>query len=200
MMSIKTILLSILFLLLIGCHKIHKDFELLSYYGNVNMEMKGDTLKPIITPKLYAQFDRNGNCNLIRSNIEGKNQFSNLQIKPTLLNEIIEFIRNVKDTIVTIKRNDVIYDGPAIKLIAYDYTGNIKTVRFGLSDRSDQRFVKLYHFIDSASKIVSLKANFDTLKLLNEKEKLVNQTFEEVKRHFPIIIKKDVPKKAKHKD
>jgi len=195
---IKIFLIKILFLSLIICHRIQKDFEMISYFGTIDTKTKSDTLKPLIIPKLYAQFDRDGNCNLTRSGIEGKNQFSSFRIKQAYLNEIMRFIRNVKDTIVTIRRNDVIYDGPAVNLFAYDHEGKSRTICFDVSHRSDLRFVRLYNYIDSASKIASFNVNFDTLKLLNEKEKLVSQIFEKVKLRFPIILNVDVPEEPKH--
>jgi hypothetical protein len=185
--------LSILFFVfsLISCKpKDHFDLELVSYKWSMKPEIRQDSLIPYVNCILYAQIKRNGECILTKTKYSDRDIHVKFTIGKEVLEPVIKIVESLNsDTIMTIKSNDAIYDGPTVKLIGLNNKGHSHNVKFDCSERTNAELLTFYNDIDSFSENSTTIA---TDSFMKAKENRIKEIYDSEIKFVPILKDEEV--------
>ena len=168
--------------ILLGCNS--SDFskiELISTSGRALDYNNTDSLIFGLYIHTYAQIDKDGNCLIVRKSNKVDKRFNSFKIDKHLLKLISDKLLSInKDTLLTEKSNNEIYDGPIIQLFVHKDNGALHKLTYVKSKRTDKDFLRLYKYIDSVSIEKNCDSYFDTTKLKLDRDKLIDQIKQDI--------------------
>ncbi len=170
------IFLSTICFVLIGCNSINfTEIEFISTSGRALDYNNTDSIILGIYINSYAKIDNKGNCNIVRGFFLKGQRFNSFTIDKKLFKTINNRLININsDTILTDRSKSGSYDGPIIELIVHKKDGSINKLTFISSKRTDKDFLNFYYYIDSISTKINNDRFIDTVKLLRERDILID--------------------------
>jgi hypothetical protein len=190
----RLVLISLGVFFLVSCKsKRNCDYELISFYSYCNDDSaKEDSVVLTLKSNLYAQIYRDGVCDLIKFDYQGKiTQFKRFQIDEKILGNAFVVLNSVnKDSTLVEKNYNRIYDGPTIRLVGKNRNGKVVNLSFEDSKESNLDLHLLYKYCDSNKETSSLSNFNDTLSILKSKDSLLKRIIIKVKK-IRILFKID---------
>lgn len=187
----KLIIAVIVILCLTSCKTTMKrDFELVSYFWSYKENRQNDTLVPYVRLYMYARINNKGNCILIINDESNNKQFKSIDIDKKIICDLLLKVKQISnDTVLKKINNYEIYDGPAIRIFAFNHDEKLIKISFDNSSRSNLNFKKFYNYIDSVSLKSPLSSNIDTTSLLEAQNRLIENINETDRRWVPLLLK-----------